>query len=454
VAEQVLAAWARRWAGIVAAVVLALFLLAMLLAYKGLKRPGDVVDENAPFAASEPAQTGKIVDWPTYGYDEEKTRYLPEKGIRPPFRQIWSYETGGVLTEFPPVLADATIYGVDKHAVAYALGADGGGIRWRNRVGELNASSPAYHDGRVFIVDLEPGRAMALDAETGKKVWQRDLPGRSESSPVVADGKVIFGCECGTLYAVAEKTGKLVWQRDLGGAIKGGPAVHNGLVFVDDYGGHISAVRLADGSLKWQSSSLGLSLGREGAFYSTPAVALGRVYASSKDGRMYSFVADTGKLAWSHSVGGEVYASPAVADTPASPPTVYFGTLGGRIYALEARTGKERWSRNAGGSVIGAGSVVGQIFYVANVSKKSTAGFSVTKGKRVFGFGNGAYNPVISDGRRIYLTGYSGVIALKPRPAGTSKPKKQKHTHHTKKKKHKKKSKHHKTHKKQKSKKN
>jgi len=35
-------------------------------------------------------------------------------------------------------------------------------------------------------------------------------------------------------------------------------------------------------------------------------------------------------------------------------------------------------------------------------------------GHKVFGYGTGAYTPVISDGHRIYLTGYSSITALEP----------------------------------------
>jgi outer membrane protein assembly factor BamB len=410
--------------GLVVLVVVAV--VGGVIAYNHLKRPGDISNSSAPFSSTEPAVIRNRVEWPTYGYDAARTRYLPEKGIKPPFRKLWTFQTHGVLTEFSPVVAAGTVFGADNHANAFALNSVTGQVRWRKKIGTLSAASPAYHDRRVFYVDLAPQRAMALDYRTGKTIWQRDLPGRSESSPVVINGMVIFGCESGDLFALSEKTGKTIWERHLPGAIKGGAAVDGGLVFAGDYSGHLTAVRLNDGSVKWQSSSLGLSLGREGSFYSTPAVAFGRVYIGSKDSRMYSFVEDTGKIAWTHSTGGEVYAAPAVADTKATPPSVYFGGLDSTVYALDAKTGKERWTRPAGGSVIGAGSVVGQIFYVSNVSKRATAGFSTKTGKRVFGSSFGAYNPVVSDGRRIYLTDYAGVVALKPRPATAQVTKKEK----------------------------
>jgi hypothetical protein len=59
-------------------------------------------------------------------------------------------------------------------------------------------------------------------------------------------------------------------------------------------------------------------------------------------GRVYSFEAGTGELAWSHSTGDWVYSAPAVANTPKSPPTVYIGSMDQTFYALDARDGSVR----------------------------------------------------------------------------------------------------------------
>ena len=73
-----------------------------------------------------------------------------------------------------------------------------------------------------------------------------------------------------------------------------------------------------------------------------------------------------------------------------------------------------RWSRSAGGQVVGSLSAVGDIVYVAEFTNKTTTGFMMRSGKRVFHYPKGTYTPVISDGRRIYLTGYSSITALEP----------------------------------------
>ena len=63
----------------------------------------------------------------------------------------------------------------------------------------------------------------------------------------------------------------------------------------------------------------------------------------------------------------------------------------------------------------GGATVVGDIVYYSNWGKKTTTGLGVRTGRKVFSMGRGAFNPVISDGRTIFLTGYSTLYALRPR---------------------------------------
>jgi outer membrane protein assembly factor BamB len=193
----------------------------------------------------------------------------------------------------------------------------------------------------------------------------------------------------------------------------------------------MNAVDAKSGKLIWQSGSLGPGFGASGQFYSTPAVAYGRVYSGNNDGRVYSFDISDGTLAWTYSTGGYAYSGPTVANTRHSPPTVFIGSFDGNVYALGAKDGNLRWSRSAGGQVIGSLSAVGDIVYAAEFSGGSTSGFMMRSGKRVFQYPYGTYTPVISDGRRIYLTGYSSITALEPfkpgeKPKEKAKPKGQK----------------------------
>jgi glucose dehydrogenase len=406
----------RPWAiGLMVAVVAAV--AGGVIAYEALKRPADVHNEDVINRFEEqkppPPKEPKTVNWPIYGYDLARTRYLPVKGVKPPFRKLWRF-TDRPLLEFPPIYVGGKLYFVNNNGFVHSLDADTGKILWKRRVGRLNASSPAFYKNRLYIVNLVPGHIVKLDAKTGKTIWKRDLPGRAESSPIVIDRTVYFGVENGELFAMSTGKGQVRWSTPLGGAIKAAPAYYGGKLFVGDYGGYMNAVDAKSGKLVWQSGSLGPGFGGSGAFYSTPAVAYGRVYAGNNDARVYSYDTSDGELAWSYSTGGYAYSGPAVANTKHSPPTVFIGSFDGNVYALDAKDGGVRWSRSAGGQVIGSLSAVGDIVYVAEFTDKTTSGFMMRSGKLVFRYPYGTYTPVISDGRRIYLTGYSSITALQP----------------------------------------
>jgi outer membrane protein assembly factor BamB len=394
---------------------------AAVAAYLVTKRPADVSNPDAAFHEQKrPKKKAETLDWPMYGYDPARTRYLPVKGLNPPFQSSeWSFQAGKLL-EFQPIVVHGTIYFMDKDAMFYALNAKRGHIEWKRKVGSLNASSPAYFDGKIFGVNLEPHQAFALDAKKkGKVLWRTPLPDRSESSPLVHHGKVIFGCESGDIFALDEKTGKVRWQVHTNGAVKGALAYHDGTLFATNYGGEVYALDAGNGHVKWTAHTQGGGFGYGGGIYSTPAVAFGRVYLGGLDGRIYSFEEKTGDLAWSQSTGAEVYSSPAVADTPHAPPTVFAGSQDKRFYALDAKTGDIRWEHPMNGNILGSSSVVDRTVYVSVIGPNiGTYGYAVKKGQKVFYSDQGEYNPVISDGNAIYLTGYSTIRAFKPKKPG------------------------------------
>jgi outer membrane protein assembly factor BamB len=223
-----------------------------------------------------------------------------------------------------------------------------------------------------------------------------------------------FGCENGVLYALRTSNGARVWETSVAGAIKGAPAYKDGTLYVGDYGGAMTAVRASNGEIRWQTQALGPGLGQPGSFYSTPAVAFGRVYIGNNDSRVYSFDADTGELAWTFSTGDWVYSGPTVAQVPGTPPTVYIGSFDGNVYALDARSGEARWTFDMNGRVIGSLSVIGRTVYAATFDDTNTYGINARTGKKTFSYHTGAYMPALSDGKNLYLVGYSSIHALRP----------------------------------------
>src|SRR5215210_7112096 len=398
-------------------------------------RPSDVSNPDVEFTQEQqpptvppaPAKDGAHpfddgFAWPVYGYTKERTRWLPlDRDLRPPFVEQWAV-TGRILIEFTPVLCGRSVFLVKNNGALYAISRVSGRVRWKRKLGYLAAASPACAHGTVYAVMLargkgiRAGRVVAVDARTGRTRWSRKIRSRVESSPLLDSGRLYFGSEDGTVYALRASDGAVRWRYKASGAVKAGLALKDGKLIFGDYGGKVQAIRQADGHRLWRSNSAGTKLGlRSGRFYSTAAVAYGRVYIGSLDGFVYSFAARNGRLAWRHKTGGFVYSSPAVASVGSAGPTVYVGSYDGKLYALNAKSGKVRWARNSGGRISGSPSVIGDLVFYSNLKRRSTAAVGARTGGLVWKTGRGAFNPVISDGRRIYLVGYSSLFMLAPR---------------------------------------
>jgi outer membrane protein assembly factor BamB len=357
--------------------------------------------------------------WPFYGYTEDHHRYLAAPAsVKPPFRRVWeSKETA--LLEFPPVMSHERIFQLADDGVLSAIDRKTGRLIWSKQLGALSASTPAIVGGTVYVTllarisDGEGGRVAALNASNGSIAWSRNLPSRSESSPMVANGKVMFGSEDGTVYALNATSGQTIWTYKAAGAVKASPTLVNGVLYFGDYAGDVQAISERTGRRIWVAGSEGAPLG-SGTFYSTAAYAYGRIYLGNTDGRIYAYDAGTGELAWAVQTGAYVYASPSVADAPGLGPTIYEGSYDGNFYAVNARTGKIEWTYPAGGKISGSSTIVGKVVYFADLGTHSTTGLNTTTGRKVFSIAQGAFDPVISDGHLIYLSGYNVLFAFEP----------------------------------------
>jgi outer membrane protein assembly factor BamB len=422
--------------GVAAALVLLVGAAAVFaLSYKA----GDVSNPDVEFRP-EPTGTpvtdappGKKGDpladfvWADYGYTKDRRHYLPASfEVRPPFKKLWT-RVAPVLLEFPPVMVGPRLVNIDNSALATAYAKRTGRRLWNRKLGALAASSPGYGGGRVYFTVLQrtksqrAGRIVALDIRTGKVAWSKDLGSRSESSPLYVGGRIYFGSESGVVYAMDARTGALRWKFQAAGPVKAALALSGGNLYFGTYGGRVYSIRVSDGRQVWSTGTSGASFGLAGGnFYSTAAVAFGRVYVGNTDGRMYSFSAGSGKLAWARATGAYVYSSPAAATVPGGQPTVWFGSYNGTFYALDAKTGGTRWTFRSGGRILGAPTVVGNLVYFSDYGTRTTYALGARTGARVWKYPRGAFNPVISDGRSIFLTGHSAIYAFRPRSIGAA----------------------------------
>jgi len=84
-------------------------------------------------------------------------------------------------------------------------------LGWRTQLGG-KLTSPVIADGRVYVVSSEAHRLQALDARTGKALWQYSFDARVDSPPTVHEGLVLTGCRDGSVHAIGASDGRLVWR--------------------------------------------------------------------------------------------------------------------------------------------------------------------------------------------------------------------------------------------------
>jgi outer membrane protein assembly factor BamB len=367
----------------------------------------------APETATVVAPVTAKVLWPEYGYGPERTRLAPGT-LRPPFRRIWTYR-GQALLEFPPAIGYGRLYFATNAGVMVAVNAKTGKKAWKRPSGRCVAASPALADGLVYEVFLNrppcnakgkrlDGVVVAYAVGFGRVRWRHRI-GPSETSPLVADGRVYVGDWHGDVWALAAGDGHILWRTRVGGKLKGGVALSGNRLYVGSYDGHLSCLDARTGRKIWRSAAQP-GLAGLGSFYATPALAYGRVYVGSTDGKMYSFGATSGKLRWSHSTGGYVYSSAAVAHE-----RVFVGSYGGSFLALDAATGDVKWRFKANGPISGSPTVVDGIVYFATLKRRTYAVDAAT-GKLRWSYPDGKYSPVVTDGKRLYLVGYTRLYGM------------------------------------------
>lgn len=359
------------------------------------------------------------IPWAMFGRIPERQSVGPAGSLRPPLRRVWA-AGGRALIEFPPSVAYGRLFFGDGAGHVVAVSASTGQRAWLFDARRGIAATPAvgtYKHGTVYEAflnrfpsrakDPADGEVIALEAGTGRVRW-RTAVGASETSPLLADGRVYVGGWDGKVYALDERTGALAWTFQTNGAVKGGLAASGGRVFAGSYDGHLYALDAATGRRVWRGT-VDPRLFGHGTFYATPVVAYGRVYVGSTDGKIYSFGATTGERRWSHSTGGYVYGSAAVWRE-----RVLVGSYDGSFYAFDAATGAERWRFAANGPISGSATVIDGVVWFATLRGRSYA-LDARDGRLLWTFADGKYAPAVTDGKRIFLVGYGTVYGMTPR---------------------------------------
>lgn len=171
----------------------------------------------------------------------------------------------------------------------------GGGKSDRLRL----ALHPEVVDG-VLYAGSHDGEAIAVNAETGRRIWRVNTKLPLSAGPGVGDGMVIFGSSDGDVVALDAATGAERWRHPVSSEVLARPLVVGGTAIVRTVDGRLQALSLTDASPRWVVQELVPALSLRGT---APAVRAGdAVLAGFDNGKVLAVDLKNGETLWDTTV--------------------------------------------------------------------------------------------------------------------------------------------------------
>jgi outer membrane protein assembly factor BamB len=369
---------------------------------------GTVVPEKATYRIDEEitgdlSLSGQAPDWTATG-SAELTALLPgAHSLRVDFQkgdQHYTHSTEfffeptnhptawraylAASSKTTPAVADGVVYVGANDGKLHAFEAKSGKELWVAETGAEILAEPLVAEDRVIIANGLG--VVSAYSRKGDKLWSFTATDAVYSSPVLAEGKVLFGANDGKFYALDASTGKRDWvNTNATYTIESKPFVWKDKVFYGAWDENVYCVSLRDGKLVWKQPGEGSRTARAAKRYYSPADAMpvvvgtnlmvadrnyllgifdantGQLVKSlrraaatglSEDGKFVYVRQTDGQLAKLDSAGQEVWSVPAhLGAIPTAPVekngVVYVCSAKGTVSAVAAETGKILWQYQA-----------------------------------------------------------------------------------------------------------
>ncbi|MCE3252916.1 MAG: bamB [Cellvibrio sp.] len=245
---------------------------------------------------------------------------------------------------------------------------------WSRGIGEgqnkgFSSLTPALDGDAIYAVDYE-GLVVAMNSQTGKKLWKRtvneskeglwsqlksffyaDDPNRQIVGGIAAEnGLLLVATYAGEVMALSKETGDELWRKQLPGEVVSAPRTNGNVVAAQTVNGKLFALDAKTGEQLWFYDNPPPVLTLRGT--PSPIVTDTAIYAGFSNGRMMAFNPANGLILWEQRIASpkgrselermvDIHSSPIIKDG-----VIYVGTYQGRISALARGTGKPLWGQD------------------------------------------------------------------------------------------------------------
>jgi outer membrane protein assembly factor BamB len=383
--------------------------------------PGDMVAADQPVVLP-PQQTNS--SWSQPGGAPNNA--LGHLALNAAVKQTWSADAGtgsssGAKLTASPIVYEGRVFTLDTNAEARAFSVSGGGMVWKSPLrpeaergkGGFGGGLAA-ENGRIYAA-TGFGTVVALDAQSGKKIWEKSLGVTIRASPTVSAGRVFVVASDGRAFCLSGTDGAELWvYRGLPERtsliFNPSPAVAGDIALLPFPSGELVAVRVTDGSPIWTES---LARARQVSSIASmsdagrPVVDGDTAFAVGHAGRMIATRVRNGERLWQLSI-------PSIQMPWAAGQSIFVVDTQGQLIAVNRRDGKVVWTTKlpGGGTWSGPTLAGGQLWLVSN--KGQMVGVEAATGKvaSTVSIGNPAYiAPVVADGRLYVMTDNGRLVA-------------------------------------------
>lgn len=223
------------------------------------------------------------------------------------------------MSSSPVVAGNTVVVQVENQGDSFAAGLDvkTGVERWRiARAPEANWSSPiALQTNTGWQVILQSGeKLVAVEANTGKQVWESQLACSGITSTVLSDGKLLVPANGVTALQLGDPsaTPEVLWDANKIATSGSSPVASDGCIYALNRAGVLTCADTKTGEVLYQ-------LRLKGPVWATPVIANGHLYMVSFEGAAHVVElgkptsGDKGKIVFEADFGEKIQGTPAVA---------------------------------------------------------------------------------------------------------------------------------------------
>jgi outer membrane protein assembly factor BamB len=250
----------------------------------------------------------------------------------------WRYKIDDPIGESSPAYSNGVIYIGDLNGWLHAVNSKDGKKIWAFKTGSEIKSSPVVVGDYVLIGSYDEN-LYCVSTRNGSLAWKFRTNGPVHSTPSISDG-VAFIAGCDELFrGIRISDGKEMFSLSSEAYTGASPALRGNAAYYGTFNNEVLMVDLLQHKVVWRYQHPQ----RQFPFYSSAAVTANRIVVGGRD-KLVHGLDQNGKAAWTFATRARVESSPAIADG-----RVFVGSNDGRFYVLNLMTGAKVWEFNAGG---------------------------------------------------------------------------------------------------------